>query len=143
LWLRAELGPLLDFGDTAAGHRRVVPILGGSFEGPDLIGEVVPGSADWQLVGADGTIAVNARYTLRTDRGELVLVDSRGTRHGPPEVLERLGRGEAVAPSDYTFRTAVRIETSAPRLQWMERGVFVAVAARAADAVEYDLYLVG
>jgi hypothetical protein len=143
LRLHADLGPLLDFGDTPAGHRRVVPIAGGRFEGPDLTGEVLPGGADWQIVRDDGTIAVEARYSLRTDRGELVLVDSRGTRHGPPAVLERLAGGEAVAASEYTFRAAVTLETAAPRLQWVTRGVFVAVAARLADAVEYDLYVVG
>jgi hypothetical protein len=37
----------------------------------------------------------------------------------------------------------VTLETAAPRLQWVTRGVFVAVAARLADAVEYDLYVVG
>ena len=54
--LEATLGQPLDLGDIAQGHRRIVPLSGGKFTGPELNGELLPGSsADWQIVLPDGT----------------------------------------------------------------------------------------
>ncbi len=61
---------------------------------------------------------------------------------GPRQVLEALLRGEAVDPSEYYFRVAVRLETSAPRLAALERSIFVASAVREADRVFYTAYRV-
>jgi hypothetical protein len=142
--LEATLGLPLDLGDTIQGHRRIVPLTGGTFTGPELSGMLVSGSsADWQTVLPDGTALGDIRYTLQTDRGDLLYVQSRGVRHGSPEVLERLGRGEDVDATEYTFRTATQIETAAPELDWLNKGVFVGVAGRQAAGVIYETYLVG
>ena len=142
--LEAALGSPLDLGDTALGRRRIVPLTGGSFTGPEISGTLVPGaSADWQTVLPDGTALGDIRYTLRTDGGDLLAVRSHGVRHGPPDVLARLGRGEDVDPSEYTFRTSTRIETAAAALDWMNRGVFVSVGGRQPAGVIYETYLVG
>ena len=82
------------------------------------------------------------RYTLRTDRGELLYVQSRGVRHGSAEVLARLGRGEDVAPGEYTFRTATQIVAAGDALDWLNKGIFVGVAARQSAGVIYETYLV-
>ena len=63
-------------------------------------------------------------------------------RHGPAEVLARLGRGEHVDAKEYTFRASTQIETAASHLDWLNKGVFIAVAARTAEGVVYDTYLV-
>jgi Protein of unknown function (DUF3237) len=141
--LEAALGDPLDAGETAQGRRRIVPLAGGTFTGPELSGTLVPGaSADWQIVLTDGTALGDIRYTLQTNDGDLLYVQSRSVRHGPPEVLARLGRGEDVDASEYTFRASTRIETAAPDLDWLNKGVFIAAAARAAAGVIYDTYLV-
>jgi muconolactone delta-isomerase len=75
-------------------------------------------------------------------RRDLLYVRSQAIRHGPPEVLARLARGEDVDAREYTFRAATRIETAAPALDWLNKGVFVAAAARAPAGVTYDTYLV-
>ena len=142
--LEATLGEPLDLGDTVQGHRRVVPLTGGTFTGPELNGELVPGaSADWQIVLPDGTALGDIRYTLRTDAGDLLYVQSRGVRHGSAEVLARLARGDDVDASEYTFRTSTRIETAAPALDWLNKGIFAGVGGRQAGAVIYETYLVG
>jgi hypothetical protein len=142
--LEATLGPPLDFGDTPQGHRRIVPLTGGAFTGPELSGELIPGvSADWQIVLPDGTALGDIRYTLRTDGGELLYVQSRSVRHGSAEVLARLGRGEDVDAREYTFRTATQIETGAPALDWLNKGVFISVGGRQPAGVIYETYLVG
>lgn len=142
--LEAALGQPLELGDTAQGRRRIVPLIGGTFTGPHLRGSLVPGaSADWQTVLPDGTALGDIRYTLQTDDGDLLDVRSRSVRHGSAEVLARLGRGEEVDPSEYTFRAATQIETGAPALGWLNKGVFISVAGREAAGVIYETYLVG
>lgn len=141
--LEATLGQPLDLGSTTQGQRRIVPLTGGTFTGPKLQGKLLPGaSADWQTVLPDGTALGDIRYTLQTDGGDLLYVQSRGVRHGSAEVLARLGRGEDVDPGEYTFRTSTRIETAAPHLDWLNKGVFIGVAGRQPAAVVYETYLV-
>ena len=142
--LEATLGQPLDLGETTQGHRRIVPWRGGAFTGPELNGELIPGaSADWQIVLPDGTALADIRYTLQTDGGELLYGRSRGVRHGSAEILARLARGEDVDPSEYTFRTATEMETAAPELDWLNKGVFISVGARQPGGVTYETYLVG
>jgi len=141
--LEATLGQPVDLGDVAQGHRRIVPQTGGTFTGPELNGKLLPGaSADWQIVLPDGTALGDIRYTLQTDAGELLYVQSRGVRHGSAEVLARLARGEDVDAGEYTFRTSTQIETAAPRLDWLNRGIFLSVGGRQARGVIYEVYLV-
>ena len=142
--LEATVGQPLDLGDVAQGRRRIVPLTGGTFDGPELNGTLLPsGSADWQLVLPDGTALGDIRYTLQTDAGALLSVQSRGVRHGPAAVLARLGRGEDVDPGEYTFRTSTQIETAARELDWLNKGVFISVGGRRAGGVTYETYLVG
>ena len=120
--LEAVLGEPVDVGDVSRGRRRIVPLTGGTFCGPELNGTLLPGaSADWQIVLRDGTALGDIRYTLQTDGGALLYVQSQGVRHGSPKVLERLGRG--VDASEYTFRISTRIETASRELDWLNRGV--------------------
>jgi muconolactone delta-isomerase len=142
--LEATLGQPLDLGERPQGHRRIVPQTGGMFTGPEIKGKLLPGaSADWQIVMPDGTSFADIRYTLQTDAGDLLYVQSRGVRHGSAEVLARLARGEDVDASEYTFRTSTQIETAAPQLDWLNRGVFIGVGGRQATGVIYETYLVG
>jgi hypothetical protein len=141
--LEATLGAPLDLGEVANGRRRIVPQTGGTFTGPELDGKLLPGaSADWQIVLPDGTSLGDIRYTLQTDGGDLLYVQSRSVRHGSAEVLARLARGEDVDAREYTFRTSTQIETAAPALDWLNKGVFISVGGRQAAGVIYETYLV-
>jgi hypothetical protein len=141
--LEATLGPPQDLGDVPGGHRRIVPLTGGTFTGPELNGLLLPGaSADWQIVLPDGTALGDIRYTLQTDGGDLLYVRSRGTRHGPADVLARLGRGSEVDASEYTFRTSTHIEAATSELDWLNNGVFISVGGRQSAGVIYETYLV-
>jgi muconolactone delta-isomerase len=141
--LEATLGDPQELGDVTQGKRRIVPLTGGTFTGPELNGKLLPGaSADWQIVLPDGTALGDIRYTLETDGGDLLYVQSRGVRHGSAEVLARLGRGEVVDASEYTFRTSTTIETAVPELDWLNKGIFIGVAGRMPGGVIYETYLV-
>lgn len=137
---RVELAAVKELGETPWGRRRVIDVLGGSFDGPGMTGEVLPGGADWQVVHADGSASIDSRYTLRTHDGALIYIQTQGVRHGPPEVIAALGRGEPVDPADYYFRLAVRFETAAPGYLWLNHTLAVASGLRAAAAVLYDAY---
>ena len=146
----ARLGPLEDHGVTRAGHRRVIAIAGGRARflpldgrpGEAVDAEILPGGADWQVVRGDGTIEIDTQYSAVTAEGEHVHFRTSGVRSGPPAVLAALLRGEDVDPASYYFRVAVYLETSAPRLAFLERSIFVASAVRAADSVSYTAYRV-
>jgi len=133
--IAADVGELRTLGGGPLGERRVVAITGGTFEGAQLRGRIEPGGADWQIVRADGVLDIDARYVMRTEQGALIQVVSQGYRHGSPEVLAALGRGEAVPPEKYFFRTVMRFETGAPDLLWLNRTLAVASAERRARQV--------
>ncbi len=141
--LEADPAEALDLGNVTQGRRRIVPLTGGNFVGPQLNGVLLPGaSADWQIVLPDGTVLGDVRFTLRTDGGDLLYVRSQGVRHGSAEILARLGRGEEVNASEYVFRTSIQIEAASPDLDWLNKGIFVSVAGRQVGGVIYEVYLV-
>jgi hypothetical protein len=133
--INADVGELVSLGPGPLGERRVVDILGGHFEGPRLRGKVL-GGQDWQIARRDGVLDIDARYTIETDGGGKVRVVSQGYRHGPPEVMARLARGEDVDPVDYFFRTLIRFETGDTELAWLNKILAVATAVRRARRVE-------
>jgi hypothetical protein len=137
--IRCSVGPIVDLGVGPYSHRRVVAITGGSCEGR-LAGSVMPGGADWQIVRQDGVLDIHASYVIETAGGAKVIVDSRGLRHGPPEVMAALGRGEQVDPASYFFRTLIRFETGAPDLAWLNRVMAIAKGRRERDQVLLDLF---
>jgi hypothetical protein len=139
---RVVLSSPQEIGQTQHGRRRVIGVDGGTFDGPRLSGEVLPGGADWQLVHGDGTASIDTRYTLHTYDGALLYLATRGVRHGSAEVLARLAHGEDVAPDEYYFRLSCRFETGDPRYAWLARTVVVGSGLRVAGAVVYDAFAV-
>jgi hypothetical protein len=138
--LAVDVGEVVSMGAAPLGERRVVNILGGTFEGPRLRGRVLPGGADWQIVRRDGVLDIDARYALQAEAGAVVRVVSQGYRHGSSEVLAALARGEPVDPARYFFRTIMRFETGAPDLEWLNRTIAVATARRQARQVLLSAY---
>jgi hypothetical protein len=127
-------------GATPFGQRRIVRITGGSFEGPRLRGTVLPEGGDWLLLRPDGVLQLDVRATLQTDDGHLIYMTYRGLRHGPPEVIERLNRGETVDPKSYYFRTSPVFETAAAPYDWLNRIVAVATGERLPAGPIYTVY---
>jgi hypothetical protein len=137
---RVTVEPPQELGDVGKGRRRIVPISGGEFSGPDLCGEVLPGGADWQIVRSDGVAELEARYTLRTDDGALIHVRNHALRHGPPEVMAALAAGRPADPQSYYFRGATFFETSAPPYAWLSRHIIVCTGGREQARVRLQFY---
>ena len=129
--LSVEVGAPLEVGAVPTlGRRRLIPILGGSAHGPHWQGRILPGGADFQLIAGERVALLEARYVIETDAGDLVYVENRALRSGPPELLARLARGEPVDPASIYFRCAPRFEVSAPALHWMMERLFVGSGVR-------------
>jgi hypothetical protein len=102
--LRLQVAPYYVVGATPGAFRRIGIVLGGSFEGERLSGEVLGGGNDWQAVRNDGCTKLDVRIVLKTTDGALIVMTYQALRHGPRDVTERLDRGEPVNPASYYFR---------------------------------------
>src|SRR4051812_4208923 len=127
-------------GAVPHGTRVTALVPSGTFEGPRLRGAVLPGGGDWTLLRSDGVLELDLRLTLATDDGALIHMTSFGLRHGPPEVLAALSRGERVDPAAYYFRTTPRFETAHPKYAFLNRLVAVATADRRAEGPTYTIF---
>ena len=113
-----SVSPAVDAGLIYGGRRRIIPITGGTVEGPRLRGTVIPGGADWQMVRDDGLIDLTARYTILADDGTLIGVVNRGLRRAAGD------------PAVVYFRTTPVFEAPAGPHHWLSRSIFVATARR-------------
>jgi hypothetical protein len=141
--LSIEVGEPLEVGATMLGRRRVVPILGGTVDGSELGGVVLPGGADFQLVRTTTVTEVHARYVLETAAGERVYVENTGYRTGSVDDIDRINRGLPVDPARIYFRSVPRFETGSARLDYLNHRIFVGRGERYPDHVEFDFFLVG
>lgn len=142
--LVCEVGAVVSLGGPAKhGERRYVPILSGSVRGPELNGELAQGGVDWQVQRADGVTEISAHYVIRCADDALIEVQSDGLRHGPPELMARLARGEPVPAQDYFFRTLMRLTTGHP--DWLHLNKLMALAngRRERSRVTLDIWRIG
>lgn len=138
--MRLNVRKLLSVGATPGAFRRVGVVPGGLFEGERLSGEVLEGGSDWQTVRSDGASALNVRLVLKTNDDALIGMTYQGVRHGPPEVIARIEKGEVVDPTSYYFRITPVFETAAPKYDWINRVVAVGIGHRRADGPIYSVF---
>ncbi len=139
LVLNMTVGIIVDAGGPAGAQRRIGSIDGGTFAGDRLNGTVMAGGADWQTVRGDGAVLLDARALLLTEDGATIAITYTGIRHGPAEVMARLGSGEEVDPATYYFRIVPRFHTSAPRYEWLNRVVAVGTGVRLSQGPVYEI----
>ncbi len=108
------------------GTRRIVPVTGGTFEGPKLKGTALPG-ADWILVRPDGVSELNVRVTLRTDDDQLIYLTYRGLLFTP--------KG-----GEQYWRTTPIFETGAAKYDWLTKIIAVGVGKNVPGKAAYSIY---
>ena len=156
--LHVELGPIREMGRGRAGARRIVPIVGGTVDGPRLRGRVLDVGADWQTIFGggpndgrnggpsdgpnDGLAELDTRYAMETHDGAVIEIANYGYRFGPPKIIAALARGEDVPPDLYSMRTTARMETGDERYAWVNRTLFVGTGARRRSAVTVSLFAI-
>ena len=127
-------------GPTPGYVRRVGSVSGGVFEGQRLSGEVLDSGNDWQTVRSDNAVTLDVRLVLKTDDEAMIGMTYRGIRHGSPDILARIDRGETVDPATYYFRITSFFETAAPKYAWLNRLIAVGIGHRTAEGPIYSLF---
>ena len=137
---RADLKPPVDAGRGPFGHRMIFEVIGGSFEGPRLRGQLLTGGADWFLLDDQGVGRLDVRGTFQTDDGAVVYVQYPGVLVMNDKVQAALATGSELAFGDTHFMTQPRFETGDERYTWLNSVVAVAEGRVLPNAVEYRVY---
>jgi len=138
-----HVGKPIEVGRTAAGLRRIIPILGGKVEGPALRGTVLPAGADFQLLRTSTLTELEAKYAIETDDGERLYVNNFGLRSGSEEDIAALLRGEQVDPERIYFRCSPKIEApDGGPWAWLSSRILIGTGVRLPDEVRLDIYTV-
>ena len=117
LQLKVTLGEAFGIDNTQHGRRTVIPITGGTFEGPLLKGTIINGGADYQLAYAQGRTELEAIYCIKTDDGVYIHVRNRGIIANATDADGK--------PSFY-FRAAPQFEAPADsKYGWLNNSLFV------------------
>lgn len=122
--LRLQTQPAHEIGGAGA-TRRVVPVSGGSFQGPRLRGSVIAPGGDWMVQRPDGSRVLDVRILLRTDDTQIIYVSWRGIAYPTP------GGG-------LFARILPVFETGAPAYTWLNN--VVAVGVYRGPGIAYRLY---
>ena len=138
--MHLKVRPLVIVGNTPGANRRIGLVFGGLFEGARLSGEVLDGGSDWQAVRADGSTTLDVRLVLKTKDDATIAMTYRDVRHGPPEIIKRLERGEEVDPASYYFRISPMFETAAAPYDWLNRILAVGIGHRQSDGPVYSVF---
>jgi hypothetical protein len=117
------LGKGIPVGKTAMGTRNIVPITGGTFEGPNIHGTIMPGGWDWQLIRADGCVHIKADYMIKTDDGAIINVLNQGIICRPKEG----------APPAGPAHTVPVFEPPLGKYEWLGQSTFVGTLEPATD----------
>ena len=138
--MRLDARAPLVVGATPGAFRRVIVVPGGSFEGERLSGEVLAGGSDWQTMRSDSATTLDVRLTLKTKDDALISMIYHGLRHGPPDVMAKIEKGEVLDPASYYFRINPLFETAAAKYDWINRVVAVGIGHRRADGPIYSIF---
>ncbi|MCB1489002.1 MAG: DUF3237 domain-containing protein [Bauldia sp.] len=135
-----DIGKPYLLGKTPGADRRIAALPGGYFEGERLSGKILPSGSDWQTLRDDASVTIDVRTLLETDDGALISMTYKGVRHGPKDVLEALGRGEAVSPDAYYMRAVPSFETASEKYGWLNRVIAVAQGHRLSNGAIYNVF---
>ena len=118
LQLKVTLGEAFSIENTQHGRRTVIPITGGTFEGPGLKGTIINGGADYQLQNtALNRTELEAIYCIKTDDGVVIHIRNRG--------IIASGTDAGGRPSFY-FKAAPQFEAPADsKYAWLNNALFV------------------
>jgi len=129
-----------EVGHTFRGHRNIVRVKGGWFEGPKINGTILPGTGDWFLTRPDGVGEGDVRDTYQTDDGAIIFVSYRGILDIGPDVWARIGAGEDVPASEYYLRGQPMFETGSEKYDWLNKIISVSIGKQEALGVTYDVF---
>jgi len=135
--LKVTCDPGITLGPTARGLRLMIPITGGTFEGPKLKGVVLSGGADYQYADREkGRTEIEAIYTIKTDDNVLIHIRNVGLYYIPEDLRELMKKGEKFDPDKVYFRAAPKFEAPNDSIyDWLNNAIFVCKGIPAKDYV--------
>ena len=140
LRLRVDALNSAQIGQTPAGRRSIVPILGGSFEGKRLRGNVLPGGADWILFRPDGVMSIDVRLVLQTHDEALIYLTYQGRFTGDENALSDLAKGKVLNPDRYSLATVAKFECGDERYDWLNTLIAVGTGEQSGFNPVYTIY---
>ena len=116
--LKVTLDEAYSCGETQHGRRTIIPITGGTFEGPNIKGTIINGGADYQIANtAINRTELEAIYCIKTDDGVVIHVRNRGIIHS--------GKDANGNPTFY-FKAAPQFEAPADsKYAWLNNSLFL------------------
>jgi hypothetical protein len=136
--LKVTIDQPIKLGEMARGERVIIPISGGTFEGPKLKGSVLKGGADYQYISRNGErTELDAVYTIKTDDNVLIQVRNVGLLYIPKdsEVSSPLGS------SAIYFRTAPKFEAPVnSKYDWLNNAIFICKPVGKKDYVSIQVW---
>lgn len=123
--------------------RRVFNIMGGTFTGPNLKGDVLPGGHYWIRIRPDSVFELDVRSTLLTEDDQVISQCYRGIVLAESETINRLRKGESdIDSSQYYLRTTLVFETTSEKYSWLNQIVTIGIGERTSTGVTYRVYAV-
>ncbi|KAJ5381877.1 uncharacterized protein N7496_004305 [Penicillium cataractarum] len=133
--LQVDLAPPLDYGSTATGDKRFIPITGGKVAGPKFEGKILPNTGgDWNTVRSDGVVHLYARYTIQAEDGTLIGILNEGYGRASQEIMKVVFEDTDPAKAsmanggaDWYTRTSPRFEVDVGNEKhgWLAKSVFL------------------
>jgi hypothetical protein len=130
-------------GVSSHGNRMVAPITGGTFSGPRLKGSVLPGGADWVLIGSDGSMKIDVRTTLKTKDGAFIYLKYRGRFIASAEAIQKLHAGKVLSPEEYSLAVSANLETGHEEYAWLNDAIVVGTGEQSGFNPTYSFFTVG
>ena len=125
--MTALLDEPIEIGDSPIGKRTIYPVSGGTFNGPEIKGKVLPNGGDW-LIMIDSKIAkLDVRAVLETNEGDKIYTHYGGFIHYN-------------ADGTYYFRTNPIFETASEKYNWLNHTIAVGVGELIDGGVRYKVY---
>jgi hypothetical protein len=124
------------------GQKLVVNCPSGSAHGPKINGTVISPAGDWVTPVSELLYRLDVRGTLKTDDGELILVEYGGVISTSKEAFDRFAKGEVIEAKDMYFMTAPKFSTSSKKYDWLNQiqAVGKMVSVQGGKGVKYDIF---
>jgi hypothetical protein len=142
--LKVTVGPEITLGSTSHGVRKMIPITGGTFEGPKLNGVVLEGGADYQYADLEkGRTEIEAIYTIKTFDNVFIHVRNVGLYYISEDLRVQMKEGNKFDFDKVYFRAAPKFEApNDSKYDWMNNAIFICKAVPFKDYVSIQVWKV-
>ncbi len=140
--LDVDFGGMSVIGNTPAGLRRIVPVLGGHFTGLRLNGTVLPG-ADWVINRPDRVMVIDVRLILKTDDEAMIYLTYQGRFLADSDAMARFSKGALLDASEYSLAMTAKFECGDAKYAWLNNVVAAGTGEQTLAGPIYKIFEIG